>query len=79
MGVFLDQICKLAVQSEVLGASFLVRRLGIDRLSAGPIIGADFQHFDAYQHRPFFSNLTGKEINFKPGYFGSDAAAPLCL
>ena len=29
-------------------------KLGIDRLSAGPIIGTDIRHFDAYRHLPIF-------------------------
>lgn len=33
---------------------FLAFQLGIDRLSTGPIIGTNIQHFDVYRHWPFF-------------------------
>ncbi len=29
------------------------KRLGVDRLSAWPIIGADIKHFTDYRYRPF--------------------------
>ncbi len=44
---------------EILGGAvwglsmFLVGLLGVDRLSAWPIIGADIKHFTDYRYRPF--------------------------
>ena len=42
-------------------------KVGIERLLAGLIIGADIRHFDAYRHRSLFLIR------------GSDAAVPVRL
>ncbi len=38
-------------------ALFASSKLGVDRLSAGPIIGADIKHFTDYRYRPFSKQI----------------------
>ncbi len=56
-------------------------KVGVDRLSAWPIIGADFKHFYDYQYLHFQNWCAVKIIKFWNALFGSNAAcwnSPLC-
>ncbi len=37
--------------------TYLATELGLDRLSAWPIIGADIKHFTDYRYRPFSKQI----------------------
>ncbi len=42
---------------KLLSAQSVMYLLGVDRLSAWPIIGADIEHFTDYRYRPFSKQI----------------------
>ncbi len=53
-------------------ASLLQSSVGVDRLSAWPIIGADIKHFTDYRYRPFSKHICRyilKKKNYRIFFF----------